>query len=260
VSVDGDGNIWVYNRGSHSVIQFDVDGKVLKAWKDGTVVLHSKSAHGLRVAPDGGLWLTGREAQTIWKYSPEGRALVAIGTFGGKAGDNNAPYAFDRPTGVAVDSRGDVYVADGYKNTRVVKYTADGRYIQHWGKPGTANGEFNLVHDVAVDAQDFIYIADRGNKRVQVFTSNGGFIAKWEGIGVPWGLAYDKWRNLMWVCDGDNGRISKLNLDGEVLGVFGENGKEPGQFDQVHNLAVDEAGNIYAAETKNSRVQKFVLK
>ncbi len=257
ISVDAGGRIWAYNRGSHSLIQLNANGEVLEAWKDGTVVLHSKAAHGLRIAPDGGLWLVGREAQTIWKYAPGGRVELVIGSFGGKAGDNDAFYAFNRPTGIAVDSRGDVYVGDGYQNSRVVKYSPEGEYLLHWGKPGGGDGQFKLVHDVAVDAQDFIYVADRGNERVQVFTPAGGFLAKWEGIGVPWGLAYDRWRNVMWMCDGDNGRISKLNLDGEVLGVLGENGKGPGQFDQIHGITVDEAGNLYVCETRNARLQKL---
>jgi len=260
VAVDAGGHIWLYNRGTHPLIQFDKSGKVLQAWEDGAVMSHAKTAHGMRIAKDGGLWLVGREAETVWKYSPEGRAEVVIGAFGGKPGDNDSEYAFNRPAGAAFDSQGNVYIADGYQNTRVVKYTPDGKYILHWGKPGDGDGEFNLVHDVAIDPQDFVYVADRANERIQVFDQVGRFIKKWEGIGMPWGLVYDPWRKVIWMCDGQNGRVSKLSLDGEVLGVMGENGSGPGQFDQAHNIAVDEEGNLYVCETKNFRIQKFAPK
>ncbi len=258
VAVDQAGHIWLYNRGSHPVIEFSKEGKVLEAWKENPkVTLHAASAHGLGVGPDGGLWLVDREANTVWKFSQQGRAEVVIGTFAGRAGNNRSPYAFNRPTGVAFDSQGNVYVSDGYKNARVAKYTPAGKFLSCWGEPGTGDGQFNLVHDVTIDSQDRVYVADRGNKRVQVFDANGKLLAKWENIGVPWGLVYDRWRKVIWMCDGDNGRVSKLSLDGKVLGSFGSNGAGPGQFNQAHKIAVDAEGNLYVGETKNARLQKF---
>ena len=261
VAVDQAGHIWVYNRGSHPMIEFDKDGKVLQAWKeDLNITSYAHSAHGLGVGPDGGLWLVDREVNRVWKFSQQGRAEVVIGSFAGRPGNNESPYTFNRPTGVAFDSQGNVYVSDGYKNTRVAKYTASGKFLMYWGGVGTGDGQFNLVHDVTIDSSDRVYVADRGNKRVQVFDTNGKFLAKWENIGVPWGLAYDRWRKVIWMCDGDNGRVSKLSLDGKLLGSFGSNGAGPGQFDQAHMMAVDADGSIYVGETKNSRVQKFALK
>ncbi len=259
VAVDADDAVWFYNRGSHPVVQFSSDGKLLQAWQeDEDRALHRTAAHGMTLGPDGGIWLVGREANTVFKYSSSGRSLLTIGSFGAKMGGNDARYAFNRPAGVAHDSAGTVYVADGYRNTRIAKYSPDGEYLAHWGGPGDADGQFNLVHGVALDAADRVYVADRGNRRVQVFDSEGRHLATWTGLGTPWNLAFDRAAKALWMCDGDLGRITKLSLDGAVLGGFGSDGEEPGQLHQVHSIAVDSQGAVYAAETVNQRIQKFV--
>jgi len=261
VAVDPEGDIWYYNRGSHPVIEFAPDGSVKQAWKeDPELSNHAGSAHGMTVGADGGVWLVGRETATIYKLSPEGRKLIVIGSFSGRIGDNDAKYAFNRPAGVAEDSDGNVYIADGYRNSRVAKYGPEGDYIQHWGGPGEEEGEFNLVHGVAVGPNDRIYVADRGNDRVQVFDADGKFLDVWEGFGTPWALTYDPKSDSIWVCDGDNGRVLQFSLDGELLGGFGSDGPEPGQLHQVHGVAVAPDGAVYVAETVNQRIQKFVEK
>ncbi len=259
VSVDSGGQVWFYNRGSHPVIQFSRDGELLQAWKeDKERSLHQTAAHGMAVGPDGGIWLVDREANTVFKYSRKGRALLTIGSFAARTGDDESRYAFNYPAGVAHDSVGRVYVADGYRNTRIAKYAPGGEYLMHWGGPGAADGEFNLVHGIVLDANDRVYAADRGNKRIQVFDSDGGHLATWTGIGTPWNVAYDRANDVLWMCDGDLGRIGKLSLDGTVLGWFGTDGGKPGQFHQVHSIAVDREGAIYTAETVNQRIQKFI--
>jgi len=175
-------------------------------------------------------------------------------------GDNDAKYAFNRPAAVAFDSDGNVYIADGYKNTRVVKYSPSGEYIQHWGGPGDGKGEFNLVHGVTVDGKDRVIVADRGNKRIQVFTTFGKFLDMWEGLGTPWALTWDKKENVVWMVDGDAGRVLKLSMQGKVLGGFSSDGPAPGQLHQVHGVAVGSDGALYVAETVNQRIQKFVRK
>ena len=260
VSVDSGSRVWFYNRGSHPVIQFTREGKLLQAWKeDKERSLHQTAAHGMAIGPDGGVWLVDREANTIFKYSPEGRSLVTIGSFAALTGTNESLYAFNFPAGVAHDSAGRVYVADGYRNTRIAKYTPTGHYLMHWVSPGEADGQFNLVHGLTLDANDRVYVADRGNKRIQAFDSNGRHLATWTGLGTPWNVTYDRANDVLWMCDGDLGRISKLSLDGELLGGFGSDGQEPGQLHQVHSIAIDSEGAIYAAETVNQRIQKFVL-
>ncbi|MDA0348744.1 MAG: peptidyl-alpha-hydroxyglycine alpha-amidating lyase family protein [Verrucomicrobia bacterium] len=260
VSVAGDGSIWYYTRSALPVMQFTKKGKLLQAWpEDIALSNHQGAAHGMGIGPDGGVWLVDRETHTIFKFSKEGRTLLTIGSFGAKQGTDDTHYAFNRPAGVAFDSQGNAYVADGYKNTRVAKYSPDGDYITHWGGQGDAPGLFNLVHGLTLDDRDRIYVADRGNKRIQVFDKNGKFLAKWDGLGTPWNVAFDLREKVIWMCDGDVGRVQKLSLKGKVLGGFGSSGQAPGQLHQVHSLAVDDEGAIYTAETVNQRIQKFVL-
>ncbi len=260
VSVDGEGNVWYYNRSSHPVMQFDPDGNLLQAWpEDKELSNHQGAAHGMGIGPDGGVWLVDRETHTIFKFSQSGRTLLTIGSFAAQVGTNETLYAFNRPAGISFDSQGAIYIADGYRNTRVAKYNSSGDYINHWGGAGDAPGQFNLVHGLTLDHRDRVYVADRGNKRVQVFNKNGKFLAEWNGLGTPWNLAFDRREKVIWMCDGDLGRVTKLSLDGEVLGGFGTTGKAAGELYQVHSIAVDSAGAIYTAETVNQRIQKFVL-
>lgn len=261
VALDPDGNIWYYNRGSHPLILFSPEGKVLKAWKeDPKLSHHATSAHGMDVDRDGNLWLVDREANTIWKFSPQGRKLLVIGGFSGMQGTNASPYAFHRPADVALDGFGNVLIADGYRNTRVVVYSATGTYISHWGGPGRGVGQFNLVHAVETDPQGTIYVADRGNKRVQVYDAKRRHHATWKGLGTPWAFDYDASSDALWMADGDAGRITKLSRSGDILGHFGTDGEAPGQLHQVHGIAVAPDGSVYAAETVNQRIQKFIPK
>ena len=142
-------------------------------------------------------------------------------------------------------------------NSRVVKFGPNGQYLTHWGKKGTGDGEFNLVHDVVLDKAGRVYVADRTNERVQIFDGNGKFLGKWTNIGAPWGLDYVAREDAIYMCDGKNNRIVKLNLEGQILGTLGSFGKLPGELDYAHSIAVDSSGAIYVVEIKNWRVQKF---
>jgi DNA-binding beta-propeller fold protein YncE len=253
VDVDKDDNVWVFHRGKRPVIQFDKTGKVLQAWEDVPVT----SSHGIRVAPDGNVWAVDVAGHTLFTFSPQGRILQVIGNAGKAAGTMTSKDAFNRPTGVAFATSGDYYVSDGYVNSRVVRFGRDGIYQKHWGQKGTADGEFNLVHDVTVDSKGRVYVADRENRRVQVFDADGKFLAKWSDVGSPWGLYHVARENAIYMVDGYNNRIVKLNLEGQVLGVLASYGKQPGKLDFAHNIAVDSEGSIYVVEIKNWRVQKF---
>ncbi len=257
VDVDKDDNVWIFNRGAHPVIQFDKNGKMLQAWAEMPV----KSSHGLRVDADGNIWTVDVEGHRIVKFSPGGRVLMMIGGVGGTAGkEGDTKDAFNRPTDVTFAPNGDFFVSDGYINSRVIKFNKDGDYLTQWGRKGTGDSEFNLVHDVALDSHGRLYVADRNNQRVQLFDQSGKFLGKWTDIGSPWGLYYVGRENAIYMCDGVNDRIIKLNLEGQVLGVLGSHGKAAGKLDFPHNLAVDSTGAIYVAEIKNWRVQKFVKK
>ena len=187
-----------------------------------------------------GRYLVDRCRGTLdFRVSPAGRLKMFFGNAGKSAGDNTTQYAFNRPTGVSFAANGDIYVSDGYVNSRVVKYSRNGDFLTQWGKKGTGDGEFNLVHDVAVDSKGLVYVADRDNNRVQVFDANGKFITKWNDLGSPWGLIFDPKENVLFMSDGVNNRVLKLNLDGQIVGVLGSFGKSPGKFDFPHNIAVD---------------------
>ncbi len=254
VAVDRHDNVWVFNRGKHPVIEFDSKGKMLQAWPEVAVV----SSHGMRVDADGNVWGIDVKGHVVVKYSPAGRVVMILGNRQGTPGNNDSKDAFAEPTNIAFEPNGDFYVSDGYVNSRVIKFNRDGEYITHWGRKGTGDGEFNLVHDVVRDSHGRIYVADRTNQRVQIFDGSGKFLGKWTGIGAPWGLDYVARENAIYMCDGLNNRVVKLNLDGEILGVFSSYGKVPGKLDFAHSIAVDSAGAIYVAEIKNWRVQKFV--
>jgi DNA-binding beta-propeller fold protein YncE len=253
VAVDKDDSVWVFNRGPHPMVQFDKTGKMIQAWKEVPI----KSSHGVRVDPQGNVWAVDVAGHAVVKFNRSGRVLMVIAQPGNAAGDNNSNYAFNRPTGVSFSANGDIYVSDGYVNSRVVKYNKDLEYLSHWGKKGKGDGEFDLVHDVAVDSKGRVYVADRSNSRVQVFDESGRFIAKWTDVGQPWGLIYSTKEDVLYMCDGLNNRISKLSLDGKVLGVLSSFGKMQGKVDFAHNIAIDSTGALYVAEIKNWRVQKF---
>jgi DNA-binding beta-propeller fold protein YncE len=253
VDVDKDDNVWVFNRGAHPVMQFDKSGKLLQAWSEVPV----KASHGIRVDADGNIWAIDVGGHAVLKFTPGSRLLMVITQPYNRPGPQDSKDGFNQPTGVTFAPNGDFFVSDGYGNSRVVKFNRNGDYLTHWGSKGQGDGEFNLVHDVALDSSGRLYVADRTNQRVQIFDQNGRFLGKWTDLGAPWGLYYSKRENLLYMCDGLNNRILKLNLDGQVLGVIGSHGKTPGKLDFAHNLAVDSSGSIYVAEIKNWRVQKF---
>ena len=256
VSVDKNDNVWVFNRGPHPVIQFDKSGKFLRAWTDVPIA----SAHGIKVAPDGNIWLVDVQGHQILSFTPEGKVRMVLGNVGKQPGTNETPYAFNRPTAVSFLPNGDFYVSDGYVNSRVVKFNRDGIFQFQWGRKGKSDGEFDLVHDVVTDKRGLVYVADRTNERIQVFDEKGKFVTKWTGIGAAWGLAYSAPEDSLYMCDGVNNRIIKLNMDGQILGTLAEFGKIEGKLDFPHHMAVDSAGALYVAEIKNWRVQKFIPK
>ena len=253
VAVDPRDNVWVFNRGPHPVIQFDKKGKILQSWGEGTV----EFAHGIRVGPDGNIWGVDVKGHAVLKYSPAGRLLKILGARQGMPGNNDSRDAFNEPTNLVFGPSGDFFISDGYVNSRVIHFSKDAEYIGHWGRKGTGDGEFDLVHDIVRDKRGRLYVADRTNERVQIFDEGGRFLGKWTDVGAPWGLDYIEREDAIYMCDGLNNRVIKLNLGGQVLGVLGAYGKDPGKFDLAHSIAVDSEGSIYVAEIRNLRVQKF---
>ena len=183
VGVDQNDNVYVFNRGEHPMIVFDREGNFLRSWGEGVF----PRAHGVFMAPDGTIWLTDDGDHTVRQCTLEGKVLLTLGIPG-----KPAPYMsgepFHRCTHTAMSPQGDIYVSDGYGNSRVHKFTPDGRLLLSWGAPGTDPGEFNIAHNITCDADGWVYVADRENHRVQVFDGNGKYETQWNNLHRPCGL------------------------------------------------------------------------
>ena len=249
VAVDAKDHVFVFHRGEHPIMEFLPDGRLLRSWGAGMFI----RPHGIRVDPDGNIWTVDNDTHQVLKMDPTGRVRMVIGRRG-QGGESDE--LFNRPTDVAFAPNGDFYVSDGYVNSRVVRFSKDGRFLMAWGKKGDGEGEFNLPHSIAVDGQGRVYVGDRENYRLQVFDADGKFLEQWRHVGSPWGLDIQA-DGTLFLADGHNDRILKLTLDGKVLGAYGTNGRMPGELNFVHHLGLDSKGNIFASEIKNQRVQKL---
>jgi DNA-binding beta-propeller fold protein YncE len=234
VATDAADHVYVFHRGRHPILVFDRDGKLLRSWGDDLV----KTAHGLRVDRDGNVWVTDMGHHLVLKFDAEGKLLLSLGK---KDQPGDDPDQFDRPTDVAVAPSGEFYVADGYGNSRVVKFAKDGRLLTQWGKKGGGEGEFRLPHAIRLDDPD------------------GKFLAQFTDSGAPYGL-FLTGEGRLFVADGRAHWVKVLDLQGRVLGRWGEKGTAPGQFLVPHGICVDSRGAVYVAEVDGRRVQKFVAK
>jgi DNA-binding beta-propeller fold protein YncE len=250
VAVDSEGHVYVFHRGPHPIIEMDAQGKFVRAWGDGLFV----SPHGLRFDRAGNLWAADNGAHFVAKLDRRGRFTMFLGRHGVKGETDDL---FNAPTDIGFASNGDFFVTDGYGNSRVVKFSKEGRFLKAWGKRGTAPGEFNTPHTVVVDKADRVYVGDRQNYRIQIFDTDGNFQTEWKHVGSPWGLAFAPDGNLL-MADGWNDRVLKLDLDGKILGVLGGPGRMPGQFRFVHHLSVGLRGELYVGEIIHMRPQKFL--
>ncbi|TMQ19865.1 MAG: hypothetical protein E6K82_18320 [Candidatus Rokuibacteriota bacterium] len=258
VAVDGSDNVWVFNRGQHPVIVFDRDGKFLRSWGEGLI----RRAHGIGIGPDGTVWLTDDLHHTIRQFTPAGKLLLTLGDpdqpstlHGGKP--------FNRPTHSAVCPKtGDVYISDGYGNSRVHKFDPKGRPLLSWGEPGTDPGCFNIPHNIATDAAGLVYVADRENSRVQIFDRGGQYLGQWNNLHRPCGLGADPRTDAFYVGElpthlpvnekvpNIGARVSILSIKGELIARVGGPfaGEKPGEFVAPHGVAVDSRGDFYVAE------------
>src|SRR5262249_55430162 len=169
VGVDGNDNVYVFNRGEHPMMVFDRGGNFLRSWGEGQF----PRADGVHMAPDHTMFLTDDGGHFVRKVTLDGKVLLELGVPG-----NPAPYMSGEPfhscTHTALSPKGEIYVSDGYGNSRVHKYSPDGKLLLSWGEPGTGEGEFNIVHNICCDADGWVYVADRENHRVQVFDEMAG--------------------------------------------------------------------------------------
>ncbi|MCX5912931.1 MAG: peptidyl-alpha-hydroxyglycine alpha-amidating lyase family protein [Deltaproteobacteria bacterium] len=259
VAVDAKDRVYVFSRGKHPVTFFDSDGTLLKAWGEG--LFHRP--HGITIDPEGNLFLVDDGGHVVRKYTPEGQLLLTIGT-PGKGAPFQQGVPFNRPTKVAFDPQTrDLYIADGYGNSRIHKYSPDGKHLFSWGGPGSDPGEFNLPHSVCTDAGGLVYVADRENHRIQVFDSQGRYVTQWNNMHRPCGLHLTRGpQPLVYAGELAPGypfneaypnlgpRISIYSLRGERLARLGDlkPGNEPQQFIAPHGLATDSRENLYVGE------------
>jgi len=249
VRIDPQDNIWVVDQMSSMVIKFDPNGQI-------QLLLGRKS-----------------ESERLPTAAPGRGAGAAEGPPGGRGGRGGLPGAgapqdvFQRPTDVAWDAAGNIYVADGFGNSRIAKFDKTGKFVKSWGSRGSENGQFNIAHGIVVDAQGNVYVADSGNKRIQVFDRDGTFKTQFLNVGSPAAICitpgahqylYSSNSNPPEDIDA-NGEIYKMELDGRIVGKFGKAGKLPKEFGSVNAIDCRSENDLYVGELGNWRVQKLTL-
>jgi len=307
VAVNSKGHVYVFTRSNSAggpayaptaaqLLEFDQNGnfvgeigKGLYAWS---------FAHSVRIDKEDNIWAIDKGSDMVVKFNPEGRVIWVFGRRKESADDETRPWEhvepplppvdgmFRQPTDVAWDSGGNIYISDGYINSRVAKFDKNGNWMKSWGTKGTGPGQFNLPHSIAIDRNDNVYVGDRTNHRIQVFDTDGNFKRMFmieippdpttkavygttptgdrlkQAIGAPNSMCITPGQNqVMFVGESTYpGRIFKVSLDGKVLGVIGKSGRNRKEFSGAHALACPSENEIYAAETANWRVQKLLLK
>lgn len=305
VAVNSRGHIFVFSRGSTTgpaygaaaaqLLEFDHNGRYLR--EIGKNLYAWSYAHAVRIDKSDNIWAIDKGSDMIVEFNPEGRVVMVFGRKKEASDENDGPWThvnpprpaidgeFRQPTDVTWDPQGDIFISDGYINSRIAKYDKNGDWVKQWGKPGKDVGEFNTPHSIAADAQGNIYVADRGNARIQVFDSDGTFLREiridvpappdaqpWMGNrpgpqttgtmqpGSPWAICITPGpHQYLYSADAFPGRIYKLSLQGQVLGTLGRTGRQPKQFGWIHELACPSENEIYVAELLNWRVQKLIL-
>lgn len=278
IAVDSQDRVYVLTRMQARVIVYNQDGRYLSTFGEG---LFTERSHGIAVGPDDSVYCVDDGDHTVRRFTPQGALVLTIG-MAGQASDTGyelgrpTPYErlasitsggapFNRPTGVAVASNGELYVSDGYANARVHRFAPDGKLIQSWGQPGTGPGEFHLPHDVAVTADGLVLVADRENDRIQVFSLNGEFLGQWTNVRRPTSISIDR-NGLVYVAElrrlvGERsfvhgvidtelpGRVSVLTSAGELVARWGGTPAcASGNFWAPHAICADSRGDVYVGE------------
>jgi DNA-binding beta-propeller fold protein YncE len=275
VAVSSKDEVYAFTRGTPRVQVYDAaTGKFLRSWGEKA---EFKLPHSIRIDHEDNVWLGDIALHTIQKFSPDGELLLTLGTTG-KAGRDKTH--FNMPTDAFVDPRGgDIFVADGYANARVVRFDKTGQYVGEWGELGSRPGQFSVPHSICLDSKGRVYVADRNNVRIQVFDQSGELIEVWNDLIVPMSLCATK-EDEIWVCGSSpqhwmqtdkiwlgspprDQLFLKFNTAGKVLQLWsptrGFDRGLPGKDFKYHQIAVDGTGNLYGADLSGKRVQKFVL-
>ena len=304
VAVNSKGHVFVFSRGDTTgpaygaaaaqLLEFGADGHFIR--EIGHHLYAWSFAHSVKIDKDDNIWVADKGSDMVIKFNPEGRVSMVFGRKQEASDEGTEPLRHPKPplppvdgtfrqvTDMAWDAAGNTYISDGYINSRVAKIDKDGNWLKSWGEPGSGLGQFNTPHSIAVDAHGQVYVADRGNRRIQVFDGDGTYlrqitidvpagpnarpaIGNQPGAttgamapGAPWAICITPGKNqVLFSSDGYPGRIYKLTLEGRVLGMLGESGKQLKQFGWVHEIACPSETELYVAELLNWRVQKLIL-
>jgi DNA-binding beta-propeller fold protein YncE len=272
VATDSQDRVFVFERGAHPVLVFSREGVFQNSWGEGLF----RRPHGLSIGPDDAVYCTDDLDHTVRKFTPEGRLLLTLGTSGqhSDTGATSHDYRtirhagppFHYPTNLALSSTGEMFITDGYGNARVHRFSATGHLIQSWGEPGSGPGQFHVPHGIAVDPQGVVYVADRENSRLQLFTPDGQYLTEWTDVARPCQVFIDA-KGDVYVAelgfhagqwpgnpppspDAPGGRVSVFNPRGELQARWGggRNPCAPGDFFAPHDICVDSHGDVYVGE------------
>jgi NHL repeat len=307
VAVNKQGHVFAFTRGNITgpaygaaaaeLLEFDQHGKFLR--EIGHNLYAWSFAHSVKVDPQQNIWATDKGSDMVIKFTPDGRVNMVFGRKQEASDYGTGPLPHPHPplppedgkfrqvTDIAWDSKGNGYITDGYINSRVAKVAPDGTWLGSFGTPGNGPGQLNTPHSIAIDAQDHLYVADRGNRRIQVFDTDGKLLKiitidlpfdpkikapigdtpppasstnEVMQPGAPWAVCIPPGpHQVLYMADAYPGRIYKLSLDGQVLGVLGQAGKMPGEFGWIHEMACPSENTLFVAEILNWRVQKLTL-
>jgi len=257
VATDSQDRVYVFQRKDPPVVIFDRDGNYLGCWGIGAV----KEAHGMKIVDDV-VYTTDRPDSVAVAFTLDGKPLLVLGKRGvhSDTGCEKSPYIvlraagpFNHPTEMMPHPNGDIYVTDGYRNCRVHRFTRDGQLVKSWGTPGKTEGTFHLPHSLAIDPDGKLYVADRSNQRVQIFSPDGDFIGMWTGMGGPNDITRGK-DGTFYIAEQEDGdkpaTICIRDAEGKVLARL--------ESRHIHGVGVDSRGDIYAGLTVDRSVDKFV--
>jgi len=261
VDVDSHNHVFVFHRENPPILCLDgASGRLLHSWGHNQFI----RPHGLKVDQQDNVWVTDVYRHQVFKFSHSGKLLLTLGVEKEPGIDDRH---FNKPTDVAFSSNGDVYVSDGYGNSRIVKLSSTGTFLLEWGSKGDQPGQFDIPHGITVDGAGKVYVADRSNSRIQIFDHRGKFLKEWKSqdLGRPWAVNLGR-DGFLYVVDGgdlnpnppDRGYALKLDLEGKILDKWGGFGSYDGQFYWAHTIAAARNGDVYVGDVHfGMRVQKF---